>query len=568
MNKDEGGVAEPHYVTQEMADVYNSLKAKPEDRNNAFDRALSWATRAALVGDFAPHSLRLLFQTMGRYGQSGQSKLNMLSYLGSIPATIREMMNMRKPFGTVLQIMNDRYGANTSRLYGIPEVTEQTSKIGKLLSKPNEWLRHPDYGVDVLARRVVGKSHLALQQEIGEDLGKIEADVNSGKMTTEAAVKMLEDRLGEKGTTDYARKVNNTLGWSNKQSRSQLLNSIQRFFPYVSSESGMVVDEGRKLFTLNLPKELAGTIQAGQYKRALLQAGGALATGPVGTVLMLEALNYVATSMWGKPKTLDQNDEGHKMDPAISPGWHITNLDPTFARPMRITGLKSVVNKGGFAPGREMANEAFATLNPAIRLAFSLLTGKSTYITESKNLMDARGGWWWPMGAGRQTVQSIAEGKGALPGAIQDVTSLTTGLRVQPSTGRNYSEAERQLHQLAQAKGASYPATPESKARHSLIDSIRATPADRSKLIDAAVKAGTIRANQRAEVASESRLTPFQIQIKHGDLPDVMKVWPSMTADEKKQTRLLIQAKINGNRTASNVDRQRWRQALTKDNAG
>src|SRR5438046_3607411 len=115
------------------------------------------------------------------------------------------------------------------------------------------------------------------------------------------------------------------------------------------------------------PKSILKNIKRGEYKTALIQSATQLASGPVGTYLMMQGLNYAMTSMQnGQGRFMDDNDEGHKLDVQIAPGWYISNLDPMFSRASRLMAIRAKANKkagaAGSEIGRETINEMAATL--------------------------------------------------------------------------------------------------------------------------------------------------------------------------------------------------------------
>jgi hypothetical protein len=149
--------------------------------------------------------------------------------------------------------------------------------------------------------------------------------------------------------------------------------------------------------------------------------GGA---GALGTWIAANAVNYANTKMQtGTGRFMSENDEGHRSDVWLAPGWHLSNLDPGLSRASRLLGEKEWTNTGdpGRAAGdlpREWFNEAAGSMNQAIKLLFSAgtsaaahLTGrpkstKEAFLNRDYKLVDAPAGWWLPNSTGKQTISS------------------------------------------------------------------------------------------------------------------------------------------------------------------
>lgn len=546
---------ELHYVPKRVYEVLADAHQSNGSTDTPYDKVLSAFTRIGLVGHAMGHALRVVQQATGRVGQSGQSVASAVPWIGSVPATIVRLAQMgRSALGETMQMLVDRTGSDRGVGFGIKEAKSLPARI---LDIPHKALMDPEGGLDPRARRVVADSHIRM--ELGNKfMDDLEGKIKAGTVNPSEAAAQIEKKLGADGMMALGKRVNDTLGYSNPQTRSGLMNHAQRIaLPFIGVESGMIPDEIRKVLTLNLnPKAIAKNVARGEYGRAALQVATQLATGPVGTYLMMQALNY-ATS--GQP--MDRNDEGHKLDVKVGEGWYLSNLDPTFDRAMRILGGKAVANKDEPHAGKELLNEVGVAINPALRTIFTAGSGAAPHITEGKNLMAARAGWWWPAGLGQKIIQSIGDGKGAGPGVAQELTNFLTGARLADSSSKNYTDAERLAHKLSQTHVPEL--SDEERAHHkdrmALLGNLRAAkPEARTAILDQAVKNKTILPEQGEEIMGEVHRTPFQDLI-HGPgmtAESAMKVWDAATPFQKREIEVAVRMKVARSKTMEPDDKK------------
>lgn len=456
---------EYHYVSERVANLWNNRRNASMEFNTPIEGAMNVGTRLAVVGDFAPHTLRTLAATRARLAQAGHLSAYLPSWLGGNWAVIKEMVGMRKPFGQTMQMLVDRSGSNRGQGF---VTNEPTSKIGKAINIGHDLMMNPEYGTDVLQRRVVAKTHLEMQWG-AKEVGQIERMVNSGQMTPVEGMRAIEARLNPTDIVKMGSRVNNTLGYLNKQTRSGFINLAQKLWPFAGSESGMIPDEIRRMVTLNIDAPTVGrSIRDGRYLDAMKQATGQIMGGPVGTILALQALNLAITKMYsGAAKWMDQNDDGHKTDLSIGGGWYLSNLEPGLARASRILGMKEAANEEGIGKtfknlkasviARESLNEALGTINPAIKNLFAGITGKELHVDPKDELMRAKTSRLSGLiGLGRNTIQAAQSGEGLGAAAAKDIASFVTGANINkamdPRLSQGYRERDTHAKELLELR--------------------------------------------------------------------------------------------------------------------
>lgn len=537
-----------HYVPERVAKEMNGFRQEPGDWDTLFDKFMRGLTRVGLVGDFAPHSARVVAAVGQRLAQSGYGGASMLpSWMGSNEAAIGRMRDMAgTPIGEAVQVLIDRSGASRGSAYGIKPAK---TKAGKILNLPHDWLMDPEHGVDPTARRVVADSYLRVM--LGhEAMDAVEADLKAGTVTPREAADDLAGRLSDKDLIGLGRRVNDTLGYSNRQTRSDLLNWAQRVLPFLSSESGMIPNEAVRLATGNInPAEIARSVQAGRYGQAAKQTIGSLATGAVGVYLLMNALNYASTKMTrGQGRWLDENDEGHKLDVEVAPNWFWSNIDPGLSRAARMLGLKSLMNKQTPHPGIEAANEGMSILGGGLRLAFAGLTGRQLHMNDDGTLMKSTLGQLSPLGAGRNLAKSGGQNMGAA--AVQDVASLA-GVNLQRSSGANYTDAERAAHEMVVKNVGGRETSAAERDRHKateeLMGRLRAAPEEeRGKIVDEAVLSGKAERREKSNLLKKAKQTDLQRWTDELTVDQAAKLYadPKMTGPERDSIREQVQKKI------------------------
>lgn len=550
LNKDEGKFAKPdyHYVSKRVADVFNNVHQKA-DGDTILDKAQRLVVRGMLVGDFAPHTLRLLYSVGGRMAQGGESIIGMMpSWLGNIPMAIKGMREMAKgPWGGVMQLLLDRTGSARGEGYGVKPAK---TWIGKLLNVPHNWLMDPEHGVDPMGRRLVAEAHLKMQFG-SKYLADIQKQVDAGTLTVIDAAKQIERKMTPAQFQGLGRRVNATLGFFNRDTRSPLINRLAWWMPFIPSESGMLVDEIRKFTTLNvnIPAS-ARAFHEKRYGDLLKMVAGSLATGILGTLLLMEGINFATSG-----HSMDDNQEGHKLDIDLGKGWHVSNFDPTLSRAARLLSTTAIANHKHPNIGREMVNEAFAVLNPAFRWIFSGVTGKDLRIGEDNKLAPVQSGSKWPIGIGRSTAQNFAQGKSVAEGAIKDATSFLSGWNVSRSDRPTFSPAERLAKELTDHMDKDM--TPEEKQRHEdrkgEIGQIRKGGAGVARdVITHAAQAGKLGKGQGPEIVREGLHSDFWTTVHRLSMDKAMQVWrEEMPESQRLEIWPIVVEHINKNKEAT-----------------
>jgi hypothetical protein len=425
-------------VPSDIADQWNHIRQPRGNFNTLFDKAIQAGTRMATFGELAPHSVRVIAHVGARMAQSGQSAAHLLpGWLGSNEAAVVRMKQMvRSPIGETMQLLIDRSGSD--RGHGF-DVQPSQNKIVQWLNKPHNILFNPDSGVDPMARRVVADSYL--RTVLGNDrMNRVEEALKNGTTNPARASKSLEQALGAKQFVGLGRRVNDTMGFANKQTRSDLLNNAARIFPFISSESGMIPREVGKLVNIDAPS-VVSALQRGQWKDAALKVGASLANGALGAYIAANAFNYANTAaQTGNGKFLWDNDDGHKLDVWIANGWYLSNLDPTFSRASRLSGAKALMN--GDSPSKEVGtegvNEVLSSLATTLKVGFTsamyVATGKgyAPYFTVDKagnpGLLKTSPTENIP--GVRNTATAITKGTSVPAGVMKDAAAFMTGAQL------------------------------------------------------------------------------------------------------------------------------------------
>ncbi len=399
---------------------------------NLWDKIMSQVlTFGVMPVSFAPHVVRELAAVGARQAQAGRSAASMLpSWIGSTPSAIRRMGQLKGTnYGEFVQRLIDEAGADRGVGLG---VVENQNRIMKVLNIPHDILFNHNYGIDVLARRVVADAHLRMKFG-NKVIDGVEKALESGRSSVPDALTSLKSKMDPGDIIALGRRVNNTMGYGNPNVRSQWINWAQRIFPFISSESGKIPDEIRRLVTLNIDAPaLKSSVAKGNYAQAAKQLAGMISNGPVGVYLLMNALNYGLTQMnTGKGKFLDENPEGRKTDIQIAPGWYWSNLDPGLSRAARITGVKEKANRPKDTPqiAREVLNEFFSVMHPGVRTMFAGLTAlaghpKTAFLDNNMQLQRGRRSDMIPFAPARQTMDSAAQGKPIVPAMIKDAAAL------------------------------------------------------------------------------------------------------------------------------------------------
>lgn len=449
-----------HYIPEPIAQQYEKIQQDRGDYNTLFDKAISAGTKASIIGDFAPHSARIIAHVGGRMGQAGMSPANLLpGWLGSNEAAIGRMTKMaRSPLGDTMQLLIDRSGAEKGGGYN---VKEGTTWIGKKLALSHDVLFNPESGVDPMARRVVADAHL--RTVLGNNaMDAVEKALDAGNTTPAEASKLIERRLSDAQFVGLGRKVNGTLGFANAQTRSGLLNWAQRVMPFTSSQSGMIPREISKLANLDVPAMVAAG-QRGEWKQLALQLGGSLATGGVGAYLAANALNWANTkAQTGTGRFMSDNDDGHKSDVWMAPGWHLSNLDPTYERAMRLAGIKGAGEgqPAGQSAARESLNELLSLQAKTTQIAFtaaSALAGDTSAMhvvwdDKGKPSFMHTGALEGGVPLVSNTAKALSKGEPVGPAVLQDATSALTGTRLKPDASPESKATQEYYRRVDDAK--------------------------------------------------------------------------------------------------------------------
>lgn len=440
------------YVPKDIAYEYNHIKQDRGKYDTLFDKAVQLGTKVAVVGDLAPHAARVIAHVGARNAQSGESALGMLpSWLGSNERAIGRMKEMVKsPLGEGLQLLIDRSGSDKGHGF---DVKPGQTQLGKWLAKPHDLLFNPDYGVDPMGRRVIADAHL--RTLFGNDFVEgMETDLKSGKINSAQFADALEKKMSDSQFLGLARKVNGTMGFANKQTRSNLLNWVSRVAPFVGSESGMIPREIGKVANLDIPG-LANSIKSQRWGQAASQLGGSLATGALGVYLLGNAINYANTkAQTGQGRFMSDNDADHKLDIWLAPGWHLSNLDPTFSRGTRLVGLKGKANGEDWAQsvGMEAINEPLSVMAKTGQIYITAASAMAGAPSAPHLVKDEKTGKIQltptnPSEMGglplvRNTVRAASTGQSLAPAAIQDAASSLLGAQL------NYSPDEGVMNNL------------------------------------------------------------------------------------------------------------------------
>lgn len=558
LNPNPNGTPDYHYVPRDVAKEFNNIRQPVAQHDTIFDKAMSVGTAASTFGSIAPHAWREISHVGSRIAESGQDLKSAIPWIGSKVAALKKMADLRDSnFGDTVQLLVDRSGGDKGVGWGVKPAK---TKIGELLNKPHEMLFNPDTGFDPMMRRVVADAHL--RTLLGPDaVAKIEADVNSGKLSPIEAARQIESKIKPEDFQGLGRQINNTLGWANKQTRSDLLNAASRVFPYISSESGMIPRELVSRVTRNVnPRALATMARNGQHAQMAASLLGSLATGAIGTYLAMNAINYASSkATTGKGQWMSENDEGHKNDVQVAPGWYWSNFDPMIARADRILGYKQAANDAPYSAGREAVNESLSTLNSGIRAAFTTFTGKTMRLNDQNQLDKSRSGMLDFVNAGRNTAQAIAQGKSLGAGAVKDVANLA-GVQLQQSSGKNYTHAERMAKYLAFRPGEDLK--PEQiahmKDTGSLIDQMRGKPDQAESLVDAEIAKGKQPRDERSNLIYRASHGDLENTIKYRlSADDAVKIYKDSgtSDDERAKIKDLVASKIiNSDKTSDQQD--------------
>lgn len=514
LNPNPSGTPDYHYVPREVAREFNNIRQPVSQHDTILDKAMSAGTAASTFGSIALHAWREISHAGSRIAESGQDLKSAIPWIGSKVAAVKRMVDLRdSKFGDTVQLLVDRTGGDKGVGWGVQPAK---TSIGRLLNKPHEMLFNPDTGFDPMMRRVVADAHLRTM--LGADaVSKIESDVNAGKLSPIEAARQIENGLKPEEFQGLGRQINNTLGWANKQTRSDLLNSASRVFPYISSESGMIPRELVARVTRGVnPKALAAMARNGQYTQLATSLLGSLATGAIGTHLAMNALNYASTkATTGKGQWMSDNDEGHKTDVQVAPKWYWSNMDPMLSRANRVLGYKQAANDQPYSFGREAVNEGLSTLNNAIRAAFTLGTGRTARLNDQNQLDKSRSGMLDFVNTGRNTAQAISQGKSIGAGMLKDVANLA-GVQLQQSTGKNYTHAERMAKYLSYKPGEDLKPDQiqHMRATDDLLNQMRGKPDQAESLLDDAIAKGSQPRDERSNLLYRSQ---------HGDLENAIK---------------------------------------------
>lgn len=558
LNPNPNGTPDYHYVPRDVAKEFNNIRQPVAQHDTIFDKAMSVGTAASTFGSIAPHAWREISHVGSRIAESGQDLKSAIPWIGSKVAALKKMADLRDSnFGDTVQLLVDRSGGDKGVGWGVKPAK---TKIGELLNKPHEMLFNPDTGFDPMMRRVVADAHL--RTLLGPDaVAKIEADVNSGKLSPIEAARQIESKIKPEDFQGLGRQINNTLGWANKQTRSDLLNAASRVFPYISSESGMIPRELVSRVTRNVnPRALATMARNGQHAQMAASLLGSLATGAIGTYLAMNAINYASSkATTGKGQWMSENDEGHKNDVQVAPGWYWSNFDPMIARADRILGYKQAANDAPYSAGREAVNESLSTLNSGIRAAFTTFTGKTMRLNDQNQLDKSRSGMLDFVNAGRNTAQAIVQGKSLGAGAVKDVANLA-GVQLQQSSGKNYTHAERMAKYLAFRPGEDLK--PEQiahmKDTGSLIDQMRGKPDQAESLVDAEIAKGKQPRDERSNLIYRASHGDLENTIKYRlSADDAVKIYKDSgtSDDERAKIKDLVASKIiNSDKTSDQQD--------------
>lgn len=522
-----------HYIPSQLAHEYNNIRQDRGIYDTLFDKAIQAGTKAAVIGDFSPHAARVIAHVAARQAQAGQNLSGLLpSWLGSNEAAAARMYEMSQvPHGKVMQLLIDRSGSDKGAGF---DVKPGRTRIQQFLAKPHDILFDPDHGVDPMGRRVVADAHL--RTLFGNDyVDSVEKSVNAGQTTPIDAADALEKKMSDAQFVGLGRKVNGTLGFANKQTRSGLLNWASRVFPFISSESGMIPREISKVANLDL-SGLKSSVNRSAWKQAALQLGGALATGAVGTYIASNALNYANTkAQTGTGRFMWDNDDGHKLDIWIAPGWHLSNLDPTFARGTRLLGIKGATNGEGWqkSAAMEAINEPLSMMAKTLQVAWTAATAATGSPTSPHFIKDDRTGKIGPIpttltqGIGvplaKNTVKEYQAGRPIGPGIIKDVANTVAGANLTHDNKTPDTPAQKAIRDLSYHSDV--PLTPEQKSKSDLHRS--AAQLVRDGKIDEAEKAITD-AN-----ATKSDVTAIKERARYPD--DMAYSLSRLTKDQARQ---------------------------------
>lgn len=402
--KPDAKVPDLQYVPSRVAKQWENVYQNAPSDDSLAGKIRAVPVAMATTGVIAPHTARILYHVGSRMAESGQSDLTLAPWFGSPVAAATRMIQLRDSlFGDTLQNLIDRSGSDKGSGYGVQEESQTKNLLMKVLNAPHEALFNPK-GIDPTARKVVGETYL--RTLLGHDaVDKIESDVNAGRSTPLDASRQIEKSMKANEFLQFARHINGTLGFANKQTRGETLNNLSYIFPFISSESGMIPREMTKLATMGINAPALGrNVSAGRYGAAVKQMATMLTAGAIGTYIAQNGVNYAMTK-WqnGQGKFMYQNPEGHKADIQLAPGTFWSNADPTISRAARLLGIKAAMNGKPVASSAALGNlnEAIATLNPALHMMFSAFSGKAAYVGDKGDLYPAKPSDMIPLGAGR-----------------------------------------------------------------------------------------------------------------------------------------------------------------------
>lgn len=418
------------FVPSDLAHQINDVH---QDRGTLPD-IISMAQRVATwpITQFSslPHYMRVVHNVgraiAGNLPSAAENIQSALpSWLGSARMARGEMLKMKgSDVGRMGQILVDASGSDRGTAWG----QDAKSALGKKLNATHEMLFNPETGVDPMMRRVLANHYSRLQMG-AKDFDAIRNDVQSGKVSAQDGANQIKAAIGDKGVQEVGRNVNKRLGFMNPQTRTQFLNILNHFFPFVGSESGSIPSEVKDAVMRNVkPGQLVNQARKGNYATAIGQGAAMLGAGTIGTALLKEGVNWLSNLAFkGKGKPMADNDPGHKDDAEIYPGVYLHGPDPGDVRGRALGGQTDAANKKDFHPGINSANEVGTTLHPAIRGLFTALTGRELHLGDKGNLFPNRGGLlggiaqWLPL---RSTAQSLETGKSVGEGLTEDATSM------------------------------------------------------------------------------------------------------------------------------------------------
>lgn len=428
---------EPKYAPKRLVDL--ARKTAPIAHSNIADKALDLGVSASLGlgADVAPHIRREFDALSALMAQSGVHPEAMVPWIGSRVAAGVEMKRMaHEPEGEVMQYLLEKGGGD--RGVGFRASTADQSKTAKVLGFGHSMIFGQKYGADVLMRRAGGKSFLMAKYDPAAIQDVLDR-ANAGSLSPVAAGVEIEKMLGPDGVSALARDVNSTFGYNNHLLRPDILNHAQRFAPYIGSQAGMIPGEIRRTVGLNLsPSKIRAQVKGGRYGQAAIGAASSMLSGPVGSMIAMQALNMAMGKSRGEDGgTTFSNPAGHKLDVRLTKKWYLTNLDAGLTRANRLIGATKGVEDGAEegvkSIGREGLNEGLSSVSPLLKMVFSAAVHKTTHFTPGNRLMEAKPGWWYPLGVGREIAQTESGGDQPMGDSLKQAGASLVGLRIKNS---------------------------------------------------------------------------------------------------------------------------------------